>query len=150
MATPLTFTGRTARAKLPFLFAGQAQKEATVNEALARIDALLAPVVEGEATEPPASPVDGQSWIVGENPQGLWEGHDRHLAFRSAGTWMFAAPLEGQRVFDKSGDCLRIWRDGWHALALPTAPAGGTTVDVEARAGLAALIDGLRTIGLGV
>ena len=150
MSTPLVFTDRTAHAGLPFLFAGQAQKEATVNEAFARIDALLSPAVEGEATTPPASPGDGESWIVADNAQGLWAGHEDHLAFHCAGRWMFAAPADGRRIFDKSGPCQRVWRNGWLALALPPAPAGGATVDAEARAALAALVDGLRATGLGI
>ncbi|MBB3034532.1 DUF2793 domain-containing protein [Alteriqipengyuania lutimaris] len=149
MTTPLTFTGRTAHADLPFLFAGQAQKEASVNEALARIDALLSPSVEGEASMPPADPADGEGWIVGPSAQGLWDGRDTQLAFHAAGTWLFAVPREGQRVFDRSSGCLRVWRDGWLALVLPPAPEGGALVDTEARAALAALVEGLRSTGWG-
>ncbi|NCP19367.1 MAG: DUF2793 domain-containing protein [Erythrobacter sp.] len=150
MSTPLEFTANSPRAHLPFLFAAQAQKEVTVNEALARIDALLAPAVEGEATTPPSAPAEGESWIVAANPQGLWAGHAGELAFHCAGTWMFAAPTEGMTVFDRSAGANLRWLGTWQSLALPAAPAGGGTVDAEARTAIASLIAALRDAGLGV
>ncbi|GAB5348908.1 DUF2793 domain-containing protein [Alteriqipengyuania sp. 357] len=150
MSDPLEFTARSPRLDLPFLFAAQAQKEATINEALARIDALIAPLVEGEVATPPGSPAQGSCWIVGADGQGDWAGHKGELAFFSAGTWMFARPRTGMTVFDLSTDQYRHWIDGWQALALPPVPAGGTTVDSQARNAIAALIEGLRVIGIGV
>lgn len=149
MSDPLAFTDRSPRNNLPYLFAGQAQKEATVNEAVARIDALLGPCVEGEADSPPASPVEGDCWIVGGGAKGSWAGHVGELAILAAGTWLFAAPQPGMRVFDQSATSHRTWIDGWRSPALPTDPAGGATIDVEARAALAMLLANLREIGMG-
>lgn len=150
MTEPLVFTARSAHADLPFLFAAQAQKEATVNEALARIDALLAPSVAGEAASPPASPVDGECWIVAADPQGSWTGHAGELAFHAGGTWLFAEPRPGMALFDTSAQCVRRWIDGWRTVALPAEPSGGTTIDSEARAAIATLIDGLRNAGMAI
>ena len=149
MTIPLALTGRSPRADLPFLFAAQAQKEATVNEALARIDALLAPCVEGESAAAPASPSAGESWIVAPAAQGIWEGHEGSLATFVAGTWVFAAPVDGMRTFDRSSGSVRIWIEGWQSVTLPSEPSGGSTIDVEARQAISALIAQLSNIGLG-
>ena len=61
----------TARFALPVLKAGQAQKEVTHNEALARVDALLHPVVESMALAvPPPAPEPGRGWLVAAAPSG--------------------------------------------------------------------------------
>lgn len=150
MSNPLVFTARSPRLDLPYLFAGQAQKEASVNEALARIDALIAPAIEGQAAAVPASPTDGECWIVGAGALGEWAGREDTLAFYSAGTWMFADPQPGQQVFDKSDDRVLRWHGGWQSVSLPAAPSGGSTIDVEARAALALLVDELRNAGFGL
>ena len=72
MSNPLVFTDRSPRTGLPYLFAAQAQKEVTVNEAIARIDAMLSPCVEGETSSATADPVEGECWIVGEGADGIW------------------------------------------------------------------------------
>ena len=76
------FESRTARLNLPMLFAGQAQKEFTVNESLARIDALLHGAIDGESNTPPASAADGTAWLVGSSPGGDWAGHSGAIAAR--------------------------------------------------------------------
>ena len=150
MSTPLEFHARSTRNDLPYLFVAQAQKEATVNEALARIDALLRPVVEGESGTPPADPADGICWIVGADAQGAWAGREGALAFHVAGSWMYALPAEGTMVFDRAQGVLRHWRGGWQAVALPVSPTGGETIDTQARAAIEALISQLRTFGMGI
>lgn len=150
MSIPLEFAARSPRNDLPFLIVAQAQKEATVNEALARIDALLRPVVEGEAENPPAEPAEGAGWIVGAEAQGEWTGRDGALAFRIAGRWIYAHPWEGTVVFDRALGGLRHWSDGWQTVALPTIPTGGATIDTEARSAIAELIVQLRASGLGI
>ena len=149
MTDPLSFTDRSPLTGLPYLFAGQSQKEPTVNEALARIDALLSRSVEGESGSPPPAPADGECWIVGTSANGPWDGHDGDLAFFTAGAWLFAPPQPGWQVYDRAAGLRRTWIDGWHAPTLPAEPAGGTTIDVEARAVIAALIEELRSAAVG-
>ena len=149
MTEPLAFTSRSARFGLPFLFAGQAQREFTVNEALARLDALVFPVVQGMADAPPTAPAEGQCWIVGNAPLEDWAGEAQALACRQAGTWLFVAPVAGMVVHDESLGSARTF-DGttWQAAPQIAAPAGGSQVDVEARAAVEGILAALRARGI--
>ena len=159
----------TPRLALPFILPGQAQKELFHNEALIRIDLALHPAVEGPpAAEPPASPAEGQCWIVGSPGTGEWEGLDHHLATWSEGGWRFAAPAPGTIAWNKAAGLPLLW-DGsqWHSGALVCAglvvngvqvvgarqaavpsPSGGTIIDEEARAAINALTAALMSHGL--
>jgi hypothetical protein len=148
MPDPISFTSATPRLLLPLLFAGQAQKEFTVNEAHARIDALLHAAIEGEANDPPGSPADGECWLAGSAPTGAWDGHAGELACYEAATWLFIAPRDGMRLLDRSTGQVTLYRGGWSAPSAPAAPAGGSTVDAEARAAIAALLDVLGGAGI--
>jgi hypothetical protein len=133
---------------MPLLFAGQAQKETFVNEAVSMTDALLHCVVEGIASNPPVVPVDGTAWIVGNSPGGDWSGQAGNLACRQAGQWLFVAPTPGMRVFNRSSSQdFRRLGGSWTAPTAPATPAGGVTIDVEARAALANLLQCLRDAG---
>ena len=85
MSDPFSFTATTPRMGLPNLYAAQSQKEFTVNEAFALIDALLHPVVKGMADNPPASPTEGECWIVGSQPTDAWFGNAGRIACRQSG-----------------------------------------------------------------
>lgn len=148
MPDPVTFTSTTPRYGLPLLFAGQAQKELTVNEAHALADALLHPSIEGVAAEPPPDPADGECWLVGIGATGEWASADGKLACWQLGNWLFLAPRDGMSLLDRStGQQLRFL-GGWQIAEPPAEPAGGATVDAEARAAVADLIDALRTAGV--
>jgi len=147
MPDPVTFDSATPRFGLPHLFSAQTQKEFIVNEAHARLDMLLHCAVEGEANDPPAAPADGEVWIAGPAAAGEWSGHAGELAGWQAGAWLFAAPREGLRVFDKAAGQTALYAAGWVRAAPPALPAGGATIDGEARAAIADLIEALRISG---
>lgn len=143
MPDPIVFTSTSPRHALPLLFAGQAQKEVFVNEALALADALLHPAVEGEINDPPVTPAEGESWLVGAMPTGAWEGRAGALACFQAGNWIFAAPRDGMAALDRSTGQRILFRSGWQRPATPAEPVGGATVDLEARAAIVDLIGAL-------
>ncbi len=162
-------TERSARFALPLLQPGQAQKEVFHNEALTALDLLLEAAVEGApSAAPPATPEIGQCWLVASGATGAWEDQEDRIAGWTSGGWRFLAPHPGTRVWDKAAGLWRHW-DGsaWSDGAMPAAalviagqtvvgsrlpgissPSGGTTIDVESRSAIAAIIVALETHGL--
>lgn len=144
----VSFTSSTPRHELPLLVAGQAQKEFFVNEALARIDMLLHPVVEAQQTAPPTSPIVGECFIVAAPATGEWAGREDSLAGWDGQQWSFAFPAEGISVLDRSAGRLKHFRNGWQLPPQPAAPSGGGVVDIEARETIGQLLQILRHAGL--
>ena len=140
----------TPRFALPLLAVAQAQKEVTHNEALTLLDALIHAAIEaGPLATPPANPAIGQCWIVDAAATGVWTGAENAIAIWTAGGWRFAAPRVGVQVTRLTdGARLRFDGSGWTAPAAIGAPAGGTTIDSEARAAITALILNLAAQGL--
>ena len=148
MSDPVTFDSTTPRLALPLLFAGQAQKEFTLNEALLRADLVLHCAVEGEVAAPPPSPVAGQAWLVAANPSGAFAGHTSAIAGFTAGGWRFIAPQAGFRIYDKASACFRHYAGSWQRVIVPSAPAGGGTIDQEARTAIGNILEKLVSAGI--
>lgn len=159
----------TMRLALPLLEAGQAQKEIAHNEALTILDIAVQAVVQGAPLDqPPSAPAPGACWIVGTAPQGAWAGQAGRLACWTAAGWRFVRAQPGWRVWDASlGQEWRLTTTVWERGTLRAErvtindrqvvgarrpaisdPAGGTTIDVEARSALAKILDTLRQHGL--
>ena len=148
MPDPIIFDSTSPRFALPLLFAGQAQKEAFVNEAHALTDALLHCAIEGEAAAPPATPLEGTNWLVAVAPTGAWAGQAGKIACRQAGNWLFVAPRDGMILLDRANGQQRRYFAGWLSPAAPAVPSGGSTIDAEARTAISALVAALRTAGV--
>ncbi len=148
MSDPIVFDSTSPRFALPLLFAGQAQKEAFVNEALSRTDALLHCAIEGETATPPTSPANGQAWLVAAGPTGAWAGQAGKIACRQAGNWLFLTPRDGMRLMDRSTGQDRRFSGSWQIPVRPAAPTGGATVDAEARSAIVNLINALVVAGI--
>lgn len=139
------------RFRLPQLAVAQAHKEITHNEALALVDGLLHPVIEGIANSPPqvAEPDAGKCWLVGTNPDGAFVGHTNSLGYWTGSSWRFATCSDGMRVWHKAESCFVDYLgQQWSLPPAFTAPTGGTVVDPEARALLTALLTRLSDLGL--
>lgn len=140
----------TPRFGLPLLAVAQAQKEMTHNEALTLLDALVHAAIEaGPLVAPPASPAAGQCWLVAPTPTGAWAGNADAIALWTAGGWRFAPPRAGMQLM-RIADGARLRFDGAAWVGPPTiaAPAGGATIDFEARSAILALIGHLEAQGL--
>lgn len=159
----------TARLDLPFILPGQAQKELFHNEALTRIDVALHAAVEGAALGvPPATPGEGQCWIVAVGATGAWAGKDGSIAGWTSGGWRFISPGIGMTAWDKAAGVHHRWMgDAWRTGELAgsilviggkkvvgerqpdvPSPSGGSVIDLEARSAIVALTATLKSHGL--
>ena len=150
MPLPILTGARSPAHGLPYLFPGQAQKEAFVNEGFARIDALLQPVAIEERAAPPAAPAPGDCYLVGAPASGSWIGRERALAVWAENQWLFCPPREGARIFDLASGAWASFTaaGGWQRTQAPAPPSAGATQDAEARAAIAALVAALRAAGI--
>jgi hypothetical protein len=130
---------------------------------------LVAAAVEGPPlATPPATPAIGSCYIVAGSSSGAWSGHAQQLAAYTSGGWRFIAPLEGMSAYVLTSGCTAVYDGGsWvtgtingsqlmvdglkvvgsRGVAI-TAPAGGSTVDAEARTAIGQILATLRQHGL--
>lgn len=120
----------TPRFKIPLLDAAQAQKHVTINEAIARTDALASTRVESrDLLVPPASAMDGEAYIVGPLSTGEWAGQDGDLALSLNGGWDFVTPWSGFTVWVEAERTHVTYDDGkWVAGRTGGAAGGAVTL----------------------
>lgn len=140
----------SSRHQLPYLVVAQAQKELTQNEAIARIDALLHPVVQERQSIPPLPSLadTGKCWLVDVDATGDWQNKTDQIAVWAGGSWRFLSPAPAMRVRNVADDTDIVW-NGTHWIVAPTVadPQSGATIDLEARAAIVALLSHFRMIG---
>jgi len=159
----------TPRLTLPLLSVGQAQKELFHNEALLLLDsAVAAAVLEPPRATPPSSPVVGACYLVAAAPTGAWAGRQQYVAAYGEAGWRFIAPIEGMVAYVVSDSVSPTYRAGAWELgsirgssliiggqqvvgtrrAAIASPAGGATVDSQARSAIDQILSAIRQHGL--
>ncbi|MFM6154946.1 MAG: DUF2793 domain-containing protein [Sphaerospermopsis kisseleviana] len=102
----------TPRSGLPQLSEGQASKATTINEALAKLEALtIGGVISRTTTTPPASPAEGDIYIVPASATGAWSGQNTKIAHYFNGAWQFYSPANGWYLFSIP-DAKFVWFNG--------------------------------------
>ena len=126
----------TTHLLLPYLLASQAQKHVTVNEALRLLDGLVhLAVIDRHLTAPPASPADGDRYIVASAATGDWAGWDGSVAYWVDGAWMRLVPRPGWRAWVEDEVVLLVFDGSTWTAPLPSALQNlsllgvGTTAD---------------------
>ena len=124
----------TPNLDLPFILAAQAQKHVTHNEALKRLDALMHLSVKSRSlTTPPASPAEGDRYIVAAGATGVWAGFAGTIAGWQDGSWEFYPPAAGWRAWVEAESLLLVFNGtAWSATGAtnPVARVGvNTTAD---------------------
>lgn len=115
----------TPRMSLPLLAPAQAQKHVTVNEALARIDALTHLTLTSiDTATPPLAAPEGEIYAVPPGAVNAWSGQDGQLAIAVNGGWVFVPPRRGWQALVLDQGAPAIW-DGadWRVGAVTLAPS---------------------------
>ncbi|WP_315919360.1 DUF2793 domain-containing protein [Mesorhizobium sp. SP-1A] len=108
----------TPNLDLPYLMPSQAQKHVTHNEALQLVDAVVQLAAISDVQKaPPATPAEGDRYIVAAGGTGEWSGWDGDIAAWIDGRWMRLAPRTGWRCWVQQDDKLLVRNDGtWQRL----------------------------------
>ncbi|MGE0702085.1 MAG: DUF2793 domain-containing protein, partial [Hyphomicrobiaceae bacterium] len=123
---------------LPYIMSAQAQKHVTHNEALRALDALVQiGVLDRDLTMAPASPADGDRYIVSAGSTGTWAGHDGHIAAFQDGAWAFYPPRAGWLAWVADEAALLAF-DG---SSWSSSGAGGTSLNPTPLVGINATAD---------
>ena len=106
---------------LPYLVAAQAQKHVTHNEALRLLDAVVQlSVLDRDLTAPPASPADGDRYIVASGATGLWAGWDLNVTTWVDGVWMRLVPRPGWLAWIADEAVAAAWTGTiWKLVGVP-------------------------------
>ncbi|MBQ0822276.1 DUF2793 domain-containing protein [Microvirga sp. HBU67558] len=133
----------TPHLSLPLLAAAQAQKHVTHNEALASLDALVQLAVkERGRTAPPASPEDGDRFLVGAGATGAFAGHEGAVALFDLASWRFLTPRPGWRAYVEAEDLLVLF-DGAAWTPVGAVPDALDNLD---RLGIGTAADGTNRL----
>ncbi|WP_236045296.1 MULTISPECIES: DUF2793 domain-containing protein [Pseudooceanicola] len=108
-------TESSANLSMPYLQPSQAQKHVTHNEALGILDALVQlAVLDRDLATPPASPAEGDRYIVAATATGAWAGMEDRVAVWDGGGWLFLAPQPGWRSYVLDESSMVSWLgSGW-------------------------------------
>ena len=111
----------TTHLLLPYILAAQAQKHVTHNEALRLLDAMVQlSVLDRDLTAPPASPADGDRYIVASGATGLWAGWDLNVAYWIDGVWMRLVPRPGWLAWIADEASSAVWTGAiWELTGVP-------------------------------
>lgn len=88
-----------------------------MDDNLKRLGAVVGLSVKNRTTAtPPASPADGDRYLVPVTATGAWTGRDDQLAVRIAGVWEFHPPKVGWLCFIEDEEVLSAYKaSGWSA-----------------------------------
>lgn len=114
---------------LPLLAGGQAQKHVSVNEALARLDAVAQlRVLDDQLAVPPAGAADGAAYLVPAGASGVWGGASGQIALFANGGWVFIMPKVGWSAWC-AASARRLAFDGqsWVTDACAISQSGAAT-----------------------
>lgn len=84
---------------------------------LKRLGAIVGlSVTSRTTTTPPASPAEGDRYIVPAGATGAWAGRTDQIAVRISGAWEYHVPKAGWACFIEDEDVLAVYKPtGWSA-----------------------------------
>lgn len=88
-----------------------------MDQNLKRLGAVVGlSVIDRDLTTPPASPADGDRYIIPSGATGVWAGKTDQIAVRIAGVWEYHAPKVGWLCYIEDEGVLSVYETtGWSA-----------------------------------
>jgi hypothetical protein len=127
---------QTPNLLLPYILEAQAQKHVTHNEAIRALDALVQLIMTSQSlTAPPATPLEGERYIIANGATGVWAGKDNQIAAWQDGAWAYYIAQNGWRAWI-SDQALMVYFDGtdWqYLLHGPDFIANNTPMGAQTR-----------------
>ncbi|TPE50715.1 DUF2793 domain-containing protein [Amaricoccus solimangrovi] len=120
---------KTTNLALPLISPSQAQKHVTVNEALARLDAVTQMrVLADDLRTPPASAEEGAGYVIPDSASASWAERHGQIAVWSNGGWVYLSPVAGWRAWHISRAAWLVY-DGaeWVSDAISVSRGGART-----------------------
>jgi len=79
---------------------------------LKTLGAIIALTVQSKTVNDPSalSPVNGQAWIVGPSPVGVWAGKAKQIAAYVGSSWLFIVPKVGWKAYIVAEDATAIYK----------------------------------------
>ena len=116
---------------LPLMAAAQSQKHVTHNDAIIGLDVLVQMSVKNTTTTiPPASPVEGDRYLIATGATGAWVGKDLNITLYTSGAWRFFAPRTGWFVWDELGVRELVYRtNAWGTVPTVVTDSLFTLID---------------------
>lgn len=75
------------------------------------------PPVKEKKKNPPISPSRGDRYLVGNNPNGDWVGHEKEIAQFDGSSWKFIVPSSGMQTFREDISTVMIYdKTRWKKL----------------------------------
>ncbi|MGH8520137.1 MAG: DUF2793 domain-containing protein [Gammaproteobacteria bacterium] len=98
--------------------ASQSQKETSHNQALRQHEGRTVRALSKDLNTPPGSPADGDSYVIGPAPTGVWAGKAFQVAVFIGTAWVYWVPKEGVALWINDLDTSYVY-DGaaWIVLA---------------------------------
>jgi hypothetical protein len=104
---------QTPNLRLPYLMPAQAQKHVTHNEALRGLDAIVqVGIIDRDLATPPASPSEGDRYIVPTGASGAWAAATDAIAAWQDGAWELYEPVVGWLAWVADESLLLAWDGG--------------------------------------
>lgn len=100
----------SAKLSLPYLLPNQAQKHVTLNESLKALDALVQlSVISAEEAAPPATPTEGDRYLVAAPSTGEWAGLEGSIVSYQDGVWQTYTPQIGWLAWVEAARAIRVF-----------------------------------------
>ncbi|MDE2426658.1 MAG: DUF2793 domain-containing protein, partial [Elusimicrobia bacterium] len=102
------------------------QSGSTVQQELNRLDGVTQlAVISSTVSTPPASPAQGDSYLVPAGASGVWAAQVNAVAVWQYGAWAYYAPKNGWVAFDTSAGYLKVYNSTAAAWVIAAAGASG-------------------------